>query len=560
MRYLFSLFALKLFAVFNLTWGNPSIPLDSNPPSGDTDKNAVIALDPKGNAVAVWSRTKASQATEGIWASIFNHSMRIWCGTFFLSGGTNAENPQLAMKKNGDALIVWQEGFPSQIHMRKLSAKGVWTPDLSLPPLLISPSENPQSFPQVGVDDEGGALLTWMEFCAGKHFIHSARLNPGDNWEMLGRISSGYLNASLIPGKALALNPSGQAAFIWREQNGHEEILGALFQNGRWSSPFLLSERGKTASHPAVAIDAKGKAIFVWEQAGNICSKAAISSGCIESLQTLSDPRFVSARPDVGVDKEGNAAVVFERYNPEQKFICGAVLEKGAGSWSTPSDISTPSPAEAIVAGYPRLSMNSIGDAVVIWKESTGKNIVIQGAGYSLGTWSFTRTLSNPKDNSGAKNPAYDIDVAVNDAGNILAIWPEDPTGNGSLQIKSTTGVGLANKGPKPPVILPQLIEEGVVVLEGGVLKGKQIIHRFPAHADLINILSWNIPEGAEKFHVYRNHLSSLIATTSEPYFEDHQRKPNEKTMYLVTSVDKNDQESAPVTLIVHPANTKHRK
>ena len=84
------------------------------------------------------------------------------------------------------------------------------------------------------------------------------------------------------------------------------------------------------------------------------------------------------------------------------KFISGSVYSSTTKSWSKPLDISAPSPSNVAIAGYPVLSVNSIGDAVVIWKESTGENIVIQGLGYSLGTWSNTTTLSSLDSDSGA--------------------------------------------------------------------------------------------------------------------------------------------------------------
>ena len=63
--------------------------------------------------------------------------------------------------------------------------------------------------------------------------------------------------------------------------------------------------------------------------------------------------------------------------------------------WTLPTDISAPSLSNAKGAGYPVLAINGIGDGVVIWKEYDGTSMVIQGAGYSLGTWSFVfKTLS----------------------------------------------------------------------------------------------------------------------------------------------------------------------
>ena len=139
----------------------------------------------------------------------------------------------------------------------------------------------------------------------------------------------------------------------------------------------------------------------------------------------------------------------------------------------------------------------------------------------------------------------------MNLAGNIIAIWPEDRTGKGTQQIKATSGVGLANTAPPPPIADP-------VTIVDGITSGYQISHRLPAHLDLINVLNWSWPVSETgtpiaHYRIYRNNLSNLIGTSTTAYFEDHQRVPKQKETYLITSMDMNAQESPPMTLIVHP-------
>jgi len=228
------------------------------------------------------------------------------------------------------------------------------------------------------------------------------------------------------------------------------------------------------------------------------------------------------------------------------KFITGAALPFQGSAWSAPTDISAPSFAGAREAGYPVLALNAIGDGVVIWKDYDGVSMVIQGSGYSLGTWSFIKTLSAKGSHAGELFSDYDIDVAVNLAGNIIAVWPEDPMGNGTQQIKATSGVGLANVAPVPPIPDP-------VTIQNGVAWGVQVLHRFPAHADLINILTWSTNIPSAYYRIYRGNLSTLIGTSTTTRFEDHRRVPKQVETYLITSVDSNEQESSPMTLVVNP-------
>lgn len=551
MRSIFFLCAIQGFAAFNLTWGTPAVNLDSNPPVGDTDSNAALSIDQNGNAIATWSRTTGRFASEDIWAAAYNHSLRVWTGAVKISGGGSASNAQVATDPEGNAVILWEEGFPTQIKYRTLSYDGVWSPDLSAPPNSVASSINAQTAPQIAFDYKGNALAIWMEFFGGKEHICSAFYNMDSGWMGAGEITSGMQDAHLTPQKSLAVSKSsGIGIATWEEITNAvtTSVWASRFIDGDWTDPLEISnELGKKATFPAAGIDHWGNAVIVWSQDDAIQSKTIKNNQLSEKALTISHPGYKAIRPAVGVDGKGNAIVVYERYDTMHKFISGAHLPRGASSWNHPVDISAPSPADAAAAGYPVLSVNEIGDAVVIWKEFTGSNMVIQGAGYSIGTWSNTKTLSSLSDDSGAKTPAYDISVVLNDAGNILAIWPEDPTGLGTLQIKSTAGVGLANAAPMPPLVAPETVQLG------GVVSGKQIIHRFPAHADLINIITWTAPSGVNRFNIYRNNLSSLVTTIEGNYYEDHCRAPKEQVMYLITSVDGNGQESSPMTIVVPP-------
>lgn len=540
MRALFLLWTLQGFAAFNLTWGTPALSLDANPPLGDTDNNAYIAIDSGGNAVATWSRTTGSQASEKIWASIYNHSLRVWTGPVKISAEGSASNSQTAMDKEGNAIFIWEEGFPTRICYRVLSQAGIWSPDLSSPPGTVQPSKNGQTMPQVAFDGRGRAIAVWRELFDGVHHVFSAQKFPDSNWVGFGEISSGQRDACFIPSKSLVVNRAGEGFAIWEEADG--KISGGRLVEGGWLPSFLVAENG--ASSPSAGIDDQGDVIAVWSQDHAIFSKRIEQGNVSKESLVISNPNYIAERPHVGVDANGNAIVVYERYNSIHKFIVASTLAKGAPLWTLPIDISVPSPSDAAAAGYPVFSMNSIGDAVAIWKEWTGENMVIRGAGYSVGTWSSIKTLSSLKANAGSSMPAYDISVALNNAGNILAIWPEDPLKNGAGQIKATAGTGLANQGPMPPRIDPASLIEGVAT-------GRQEFHRFPAHADLINILTWESPGNVSHFNIYRGSLSSLIATTSVLRYEDHQRLPKQKETYLITSVDQHGQESSPITIVV---------
>lgn len=592
---LICLFTIESHAAFSLTWGSPSTQLDSPPSIGDSDLNATVDIDPYGNAVAVWSRTTDTGAGEDIWVSTYNHSTRVWKVPAKISGGGTAENPAVSMDAAGNATIMWEEGFPTQIMSRTLSAKGVWTPPLSQGPDFIHPSKNAQIAPQIAVDRAGEVLAIWMEYYKGMYHIHSSQRPFGQPWNYMGAISSGLHSAHLHFTTSLAINESGSAVAVWHESNdstGLAEVHGAQYINCAWGSPLLIASKADCQClFPTVGIDAVGDSVIAWNQFGaqNIIASKKLINGVLSEELVVSKPQYIAQRPSLGVDSLGNAVVVYERYAMDgfgsmHKFVAGASLSYNGSSWTEPVDISGPSsnPDSVTGAGYPVLSLNSLGDGVVIWKEYNGNQMVIQGAGYSLGTWSLFKTLSSV---SGSYSIGYDMGVGINSAGNIIAVWPEDPTGNHSQYIQATSGVGLAIASPLPPVSIPAepdaivsfpvvslppitvpithptiplpsytLINQNLLATKIDVQPGSQILHRFPCHGDLINILNWSAPSGNfDHYKIYRGNLSTLIGTTKETRFEDHQRIPKKSETYLITCVDSNGQESSPVTITVQP-------
>lgn len=533
---------LHLIAAFNLTWGSQAADLSSHPLIDDIDGPAAIATDPAGNATVAWSRTAKRGATEEIWAASYDYNLRIWTGSVKISGDGPASHVRIAMDHAGNALILWNEGFPSQILYRTVSTKGVWSPDLAQPPSLLAPSIHTQSQPQVGFDKDGNALAIWMECVDGIDEIHSAAKAIDSPWVDLGAIST---SPSLFTtGKSLAVNEDGDAFAVW-ETGG--KIHGARYAGYHWSAPFeIRANMQYPASTPCVGIDGTGNGLFVWCENDLIRSRSWVDGGLASDALIASDPAYKAAHPDIGVDTAGNGVVVFERYNSLHKFVASALLPFQAKQWSHATDISAPSPAASTLAGYPLLALNAIGDGVAIWFEENKAQISVQGAGYALGTWSPSKILAFFHDKTGLSVPAYAI--SINLTGNIMAVWPAPPSPAEPSQIFALPGIGLANLAPPPPLVDPSTL--GVDIF--GIASGKQTIHRFPAHSDIINTITWHIPNvSVSHYNIYRNSFSILVGTSTSPYFEDHQRTWKQDETYLITCVDQNGQESSPLTLVV---------
>src|SRR5439155_25128782 len=99
------------------------------------------------------------------------------------------------------------------------------------------------------------------------------------------------------------------------------------YANGTVSAPQYLTALGQTISDsafsPSVAVDQSGNAVYVWKRPDgtNTCSgypgctrvqiRVRFANGSLSATKTLSDPGRNALNPEVAVDPNGNATAVW---------------------------------------------------------------------------------------------------------------------------------------------------------------------------------------------------------------------------------------------------------
>jgi hypothetical protein len=119
-----------------------------------------VAIDPKGNAVVIWSQFEGTSQSaiqaahkpfDGYWSSP---------ETLSIGGGFNSDS-QLAVDSSGNAVAVWtqeNEGNETLIQVATLPLEGKWSETL-----VVSDSQQGVRHPQVAVDLAGNALAIWEQ-------------------------------------------------------------------------------------------------------------------------------------------------------------------------------------------------------------------------------------------------------------------------------------------------------------------------------------------------------------------------------------------------------------
>lgn len=201
---------------------------------------------------------------------------------------------------------------------------------------------------------------------------------------------------------------------------------------GAWSSPFRISP-ANTDQHfgmPRVALDAEGDAVFAWEHinvidcCGFVQARARPATGTLGPIKTLSDSSRHASGAEVGVDADGDALVVWRRYDETGQCGgsgCGRIQARARSAAGTFGPVQTLSDAGQD-ASSPKVALDPAGNAVVVWERSDGSSAScctrVQARARSAGgTLGPVQTLSAPGQD------AFGAGVGVEADGDALVTW-----------------------------------------------------------------------------------------------------------------------------------------
>jgi lactonase family protein with 7-bladed beta-propeller len=220
-------------------------------PNSDFDfdvKGPRVAVDADGNAVFIWrfgaSLNLAARAADGTLSP-----------TQELSTGTE---PRIAVDPAGNAVVVSRLDVSRRIRYQTRTADGTLS-EIQ----YLSEDGQPANMAQVAVDANGNAVFTW-------------RRSDGANWRIQARVRAA--DGTLSPVEDLsaagqhaldpqvAVDPSGRAVFTWRRLEGTKWRIQARARaaDGTLGPVEDVSEAGRDAYEPQVAVDPSGNAVFAW--------------------------------------------------------------------------------------------------------------------------------------------------------------------------------------------------------------------------------------------------------------------------------------------------------
>ncbi|RYC13329.1 PKD domain-containing protein [Nocardioides zhouii] len=235
------------------TWSAP-VDLTATNRSSDLPQ---VALDPAGNATAVWA---GSNGTHTIIQSSTRPVGGSWAPPIDLSvPGANAANPQVAIDAAGNAAALWTrpEGG-SFLQNATRPAGGTWSAAS-----YITTTGPLVSEPRIAFDAAGTLTAIWRGSDSVTSILQSATRSPAGTWSPSVNVSSTGQGAS---GQRLVVDPSGNATAVWITNEASDDLVTFATRStgGGWSAPAALSAAGGDAFGPEIAPDPFGNAVAVW--------------------------------------------------------------------------------------------------------------------------------------------------------------------------------------------------------------------------------------------------------------------------------------------------------
>lgn len=327
------------------------------------------------------------------------------------------ESPLLRVDSAGDATVVWRRYRNGKL-IYESAVRGTGGP-WSTPSTLFGGLEDAYGL-QISIDPLGNETAIWGRRVGRSRMVQSAARSVGGDWSAAVTLSAAGAGSALV-----AAGPEGNVTAVWlleREEGWRSVVQSAtLSAGGSWSAPATLSPPSKAARSPQIALDPEGGATVVWEEerSGAIESATRSAVGSWSAPATLSAPGVGAAWPQVAVDAQGNATAVWAGNvfgDRLQSSRIQSATRPAGGGWSAPVNISQ--------AGHrhvqlPQIAVSPQGEATAIWQRSNGSYLVVQGATRPAGGgWSKPVDITTGPGRGGQHQQ-----LVVDSWGNATAIW-----------------------------------------------------------------------------------------------------------------------------------------
>lgn len=423
--------------------GDPARPEDVSP-RAEMAAGPDVDVAPDGAATVVWSAR--SGAEFDVFARrIEADGTRGAIRQLSLAGG-DALAPQVAVAPDGTATVVWSrwDGADFRVQARQIDADG--TPAEAT--RTLSGSGQDALDPQVDVAPDGEATAVWKRFDGFHYLVQARRIAPDGSSEGSSQRLSEPKQDAVEPQVAVA--GDGAATVVWSRFDGEDSIVQTrrLEPDGTAAEATAdLSAAGESAIQPRVAVDSDGAATVVWNRfdgsdrviQGRRLSPAGAPEGAVQNLSAAGRS---AAEPQLALDSEGAATVVWDRFDGASFVVQARRLDSSGGPAGAAVNLS----AAGRDAADPQLAISPGDAATVLWSRYDGANWIAQRRDLAAdGTLGAVESLS------AAGRSAGDPALAWGGDGTPAMAWRRFDGGADVIEAKTVPKPQPPPPSPPPP-------------------------------------------------------------------------------------------------------------
>ncbi len=343
--------------------------------AGEQPLSPKVVVSPDGEATVVWFGYDGSKE---VVRAATRPAGGAWSQPVALSDvdGYSSE-PDIAIDPQGNATAVWTTGPQNQygfVQTATRPAGGSWSQ-----PVALSDESEAAVWPHIASDAQGDLTAIWDS--GGEEGVIQSKTRPaGGEWSSAAVDISDEDGLSSYP--RIAIDGQGDAVAVWQQKDIHAPsgfhyfVQTARRTGGSWSTPLTISREDGLAMNPLLALDPQGNATVVWDW-------APLATGTAHGLQARSATAggswgatvYVATSPgglepsESGVqllaDPQGNMTVIWEGWSAPNDVVRSAHRTAG-GTWSSPVTLST---GESFI---PAAAIDPQGTVTAVWSGRQG--------------------------------------------------------------------------------------------------------------------------------------------------------------------------------------------
>ncbi len=401
-------------------WGTPEM-------IQSVDRSAFgpdIAVDPRGNAVAVWFENLDGW-TYQVWANRYAVGAGWGSAQRIDTLGSDASrfpgSPHVAVDGSGNAVAVWMQN--NSEHFTVWANRYAVGTGWGTARRIDRSGADRAWYPTVGADPAGDALAVWSQEGPGGRNLYADRFTIATGWADPEVIGEGA-------GAGITVGPSGDAVAFWTVYNGTYALWADRYDAATgWGAAGPVDASASYKYQIDVGLDSAGNAVAVWEQgqAGQydiVSSRYLVGTGWLPG--EVIGPGGTS--PQVTVEPSGTAIAVWQHPpvgGSNWSFVWSSRYVPGGG-WEAPGMIEDVSSGGV---GAPQVGSDASGDAVAAWWQPViddphHTRYVLYAERYVPGGGWRTPEVVESDLCTGPCASAWRLVAGA--AGDVFVVWPQD--------------------------------------------------------------------------------------------------------------------------------------